>query len=151
MEQNQLKLISLRDAAKMAPYSQEYLGLLVRKGKLFGEKIGGRLYTTEEALKNYLQKTAEASYEHQQRLNVEIPAEEIKKAGINLKWALALLGVTVLLILVGVVIFFKIQDDRRTEMLRNKYFIQEDNSGNVKIFTDYPEQVKSVKVEKKNW
>ena len=151
MEQNQLKLISLRDAAKMTPYSQEYLGLLVRKGKLFGEKIGGKLYTTEEALKNYLQKTAEASYEHQQRLNVEIPAEEIKKAGNNLKWALALLGVTVLLILVGVVIFFKIQDDRRTEMLRNKYFIQEDNSGNVKIFTDYPEQVKSVKVEKKSW
>ena len=151
MEQNQPKLISLRDAAKMTPYSQEYLGLLVRKGKLFGEKIGGKIYTTEDALKNYLQKTAEASYEHQQRLNVEIPAEEIKKAGINLKWALALLGVTVLLVLVGVVIFFKIQDDRRTEMIRNKYFIQEDNSGNVKIFTDYPEQVKSVKVEKKSW
>ena len=134
----------------MTPYSQDYLGLLVRKGRLYGEKIGGKIYTTEEAMKSYLKKTAEASYEHQQRLNVEVDAEEIKKAGINLKWALALLGVVVLLILIGGMIFWKIQDDKKLEMVRNKYNISEDNQGHVILYTDYPEQVKSVEVKKKN-
>ena len=150
MDIQQPKLISLREASKMTPYSQDYLGLLVRKGRLYGEKIGGKIYTTEEAMKSYLKKTAEASYEHQQRLNVEVDAEEIKKAGINLKWALALLGVVVLLILIGGMIFWKIQDDKKLEMVRNKYNISEDNQGHVILYTDYPEQVKSVEVKKKN-
>lgn len=150
MDFQQPKLISLRDASKMTPYSQDYLGLLVRKGRLFGEKIGGKIFTTEEAVKGYMQRTAEASYEHQQKLNVEIQAEEIKKAGINLKWAFSLLGVVVLLVLIGGMIFWKIQDDKKLEMVRNKYNIYEDNQGHVILYTDFPEQVKSVEVKKKN-
>lgn len=147
----QPKLITLKEAAKMTPYSQEYLGLLVRKGRLYGEKIGGKIYTTEEGVKTYLKRAAEYSYDHQQKLNVEIPAEEIKKAGINLKWALALLGVTVILLLIGGMVFWKIQDDKKLELIRNKYVIQEDANGNITILANDPSQVKSVKVEKKTW
>ncbi|MBU1102033.1 helix-turn-helix domain-containing protein, partial [Patescibacteria group bacterium] len=50
------KWLSMLEASKRCSYSQEYLSLLARKGKIFSQKIGRNWYTTEEALKNYLQK-----------------------------------------------------------------------------------------------
>ena len=76
---NEEKFISLNEASRLTPYSSDYLGLLVRKGKLEGEKIDGKWMTSKRAIEVYLQKTAESSYTHQQTLNVKIPAEEIKK------------------------------------------------------------------------
>ncbi|WKZ27142.1 MAG: hypothetical protein QY311_00050 [Candidatus Paceibacterota bacterium] len=49
--------ISLQDAAKISPYSQEYLSLLARRGKLFARKIDGRnWFTTRAALAEYVRK-----------------------------------------------------------------------------------------------
>ena len=48
------KLISLADAAKGTPYSQEYLSLLARRGKLFSKKIGRNWFTTREAIAKYV-------------------------------------------------------------------------------------------------
>ncbi len=62
------KYITLAEAAIGSPYSQEYLSLLARKGKLFSKKIGRNWYTTREALDDYLNK---------QGLNIIIPKDKI--------------------------------------------------------------------------
>ena len=142
---NEEKLISLKEASKLTPFSSDYLGLLVRKGKLGGEKVGGKWMTSKRAIEVYLQKTAESSYVHQQTLNVKIPAEEIKKARVNFKWALVLLAV---IVLAGLMLW-KIMDDKQNENVRNKYRISEDKNGNLTIYADHPEEVKSVNVMSK--
>ncbi len=48
------KYISLAEAVRGTPYSQEYLSLLARRGKLFSKKIGRNWFTTREAVANYL-------------------------------------------------------------------------------------------------
>ncbi|MEK7541380.1 MAG: hypothetical protein AAB533_00850, partial [Patescibacteria group bacterium] len=45
--------VSLANAAEGTPYSQEYLGLLVRKGKLNARKFGRNWYTTKAAVDAY--------------------------------------------------------------------------------------------------
>src|SRR3989344_1952188 len=52
--QGREQLISLADAAQNTPYSQEYLSLLARKGKLFSKKVGRNWYTTREAVEEYI-------------------------------------------------------------------------------------------------
>ena len=52
--QSQEKFISLAEASKGSPYSQEYLSLLARRGKLDAKKIGRNWYTTKESLNKYL-------------------------------------------------------------------------------------------------
>ena len=47
--------ISLRKAAEMVPYSQEYLSLLARTGKLEAMKRGRNWYTNQQALETYLE------------------------------------------------------------------------------------------------
>ncbi|MEK7154115.1 MAG: hypothetical protein AAB792_00995, partial [Patescibacteria group bacterium] len=60
--------IILAEATKDSPYSQEYLSLLARRGKLFSKKIGRNWYTTKEAIQNYLA---------EQGLTIIIPKSEI--------------------------------------------------------------------------
>jgi len=50
------KWLSMQEASKRCSYSQEYLSLLARRGKILSQKIGRNWYTTEEALRDYLQK-----------------------------------------------------------------------------------------------
>lgn len=47
--------IPLREAAKLVPYSQDYLSLLARTGKLEAKKQGRNWVTTRQALETYLQ------------------------------------------------------------------------------------------------
>lgn len=47
-------LISISQAAKGTPYSQEYLSLLARKGKLRAIKISRDWLTTRDAVLSYL-------------------------------------------------------------------------------------------------
>ena len=57
-EQNQEKVepgyIKLIKAAEFSPYSQEYLSLLARKGKIHARKFGRNWYTTLEDLREYI-------------------------------------------------------------------------------------------------
>jgi hypothetical protein len=46
--------ISLQEASKISPYSQEYLSLLARKRKLKCKKFGRTWYTTPENLQEYI-------------------------------------------------------------------------------------------------
>lgn len=54
--QEERKYFSLREAAKLCQYSQEYLSLRARQGKLKAVKIGRNWVTTKEWLKNYIEK-----------------------------------------------------------------------------------------------
>jgi len=49
-------LISLKEIAKYSPYSQEYLSLRARQGKLDALKIENVWYSTKKALKEYMEK-----------------------------------------------------------------------------------------------
>jgi hypothetical protein len=137
--------ITLKEASKLTPYSAEYLGLLIRKEKLEGYKKNGKWFTTESAVKKYLQRAAEYSYEHQQSINVKIPADEIKQAKTRFRWILAF----ALMILFFALFIWKIQDDNRNANVRNKYVLTEDKDGNLTIYANNPSQVKSVKVMQK--
>jgi len=72
------KLILLSEAAKDSPYSQEYLSLLARKGKIFAKKIGRNWFTTKEAIREYLRKQSLAilipknKLQHQERKQTPI-------------------------------------------------------------------------------
>ena len=48
------KFISLQEASKRCEYSQDYLSLRARQGKLKCKKLGRNWYTTEEWLNNYV-------------------------------------------------------------------------------------------------
>ncbi|MEX2090895.1 MAG: hypothetical protein WD989_02035, partial [Candidatus Paceibacterota bacterium] len=65
MTENELKLIekktgknwlSMTEASRRCSYSQEYLSLLARRGKIYAQKIGRNWYTTTDALNDYLKK-----------------------------------------------------------------------------------------------
>ena len=78
--------ISLAEAATHVPYTQEYLGLLARKGKLDAKKIGRNWYTTHEAVLDYYDthndsddfapKDVDSRLEHLDQ-NASFPREEI--------------------------------------------------------------------------
>lgn len=53
LSENQL-FISLREATKYCTYSQEYLSLLARKGKMTAVKINNNWMTTKEAIEEYI-------------------------------------------------------------------------------------------------
>jgi hypothetical protein len=145
MKNFQADMITLKEASKLTPYSAEYLGLLIRKEKLEGYKKNGMWFTTETAVKKYLQRAAEYSYEHQQNINVKIPAAELKQTKTTIRWVAVLLAV---IIFFGLFIW-KIKDDNRNANIREKYRLTEDKDGNITLFADDPAQVKSVKVMKK--
>ena len=48
------KLISLKKAAENTGYHPDYLGYLIRRGKLEGKKIGRNWFTTEKSVKDFL-------------------------------------------------------------------------------------------------
>ncbi|MBI2068574.1 MAG: hypothetical protein HYT67_00490 [Candidatus Yanofskybacteria bacterium] len=48
--------MSMFEASSRCSYSQEYLSLLARRGKIFAQKIGRNWYTTEDSLNEYLKK-----------------------------------------------------------------------------------------------
>lgn len=50
------KFLSLAEASRLTPYSQEYLSLLARRGLIAATKIGKDWYITQEAIKEYMAK-----------------------------------------------------------------------------------------------
>ena len=47
-------LLSLNEAAELCGLSASHLRLLVRKGEIWGRKLGRNWVTTEQAIKEYL-------------------------------------------------------------------------------------------------
>ena len=52
------ELISLAEAASLTPYSQEYISLLARKGKILAWKKGRNWYTTKRVILDYVARQA---------------------------------------------------------------------------------------------
>lgn len=144
MDPNSENLITLTEASKMTPYSSDYLGLLVRKGRLEGVKKEGKWYTEKWVVEKYLNDAAEASYEHQKNLNVKVPEAEIKKAEVNFRWAIILLAV----IIFGGLIIWAISGSRKNVLPQDQFTVVKDADNNLTIYVDNPEEIKSVKVMK---
>ena|SRR6185503_13135100 len=55
------KLISLKEAARISGYSSDYVGQLIRSGKLEGKQVFSNVawMTTEDAIQNYLRRQSE--------------------------------------------------------------------------------------------
>jgi hypothetical protein len=53
MDEQNIKYISLSEAAKLTNYSQEYVSLLCRRKKMKGIKIGRNWVTTKEWIEDY--------------------------------------------------------------------------------------------------
>ena len=90
-----------------------------------------------------MQKVAVASYAHQENLNVEVPAEKIKMASVNFRWALILLAV----IFTGAVLFGAyayVKSKQDSACLR--YKVTKDESGNITIEVGRNEYVRQVLV-----
>jgi hypothetical protein len=137
MTEKNEKLLSLSEASKLTPYSQEYLGLLIRKNRLKAEKKNGKWYLTKSAIEEYMSKVANASYERQESLNVKIPAQENKMAMLNLKWAL----------LLAAIIFIVIATWNIAKSGPNdEYKIERDSHNNLIIHVDDPNSIGSVTV-----
>lgn len=126
----------------MTPYSADYLSLLVRKGRLEGQKENGKWLTTREAVDRYMKKVAEASYFHQESLNVKVPAAEIKKASVSLRWATIMLAV----IVVEAVVFWIVAMNTKTEFVSGKYKVVEDANNNLTIYADDPASIGNVMI-----
>src|SRR3989344_1579138 len=75
------QFISLSEASKNTPYSQEYLSLLARKGKIVSKKIGRNWYTTRLAVEEYIS---------QQGVHVVIPAHAKNKIATLASYSIAL-------------------------------------------------------------
>lgn len=59
IEKNNSIYLSLQEAAEVSPYSQEYLSLRARQGKLRAIKLGRNWVTTKEWLQEYFEKAGE--------------------------------------------------------------------------------------------
>jgi len=128
METNDEKLITLDEASNMTPYTSDYLGQLIRKNRLEAWKQRGRWYTSRQAVERYLQKVAEASYAHQENLNVDVPAEKIKMASVNLRWTLILAGVIFAgAVLFGAYSYVKSREDSACA----RYKVRKDENNNI--------------------
>lgn len=57
MKKEEPKFISLAEAAKLTSYSQDYISLLCRQGKLRAEKLGRNWVTTKEWVYSYIDNT----------------------------------------------------------------------------------------------
>src|SRR3989344_1603069 len=68
--------ITMAQASKLIPYSQEYLSLRARQGKLPAEKIAGEWYTTAEVAENYhrLMVSERPDYNVQNKFSEGLPA-----------------------------------------------------------------------------
>ena len=57
MDDKNLELIPLAEASKLTNYSQEYVSLLCRRGKMKGKKMGRNWFTTKEWIDDYINRT----------------------------------------------------------------------------------------------
>ena len=73
-EKEEGRFISLQEAAAQCEYSQEYLSLRARQGKLGAKKLGRNWVTTEEWLKEYIEKIKLFEIQ-EEKPKIEIPGK----------------------------------------------------------------------------
>ena len=83
------KYISLMEATQSCNYSQEYLSLRARQGKLKSVKVGRNWFTTKEWLEEYLQHNGNGDYTYPPPDNLPVAPENFSP-GKSLKRTLIL-------------------------------------------------------------
>ena len=80
MPEEQPKYISLQEATKYCPYSQDYLSLIARQGKLKAIKIGRNWVTTEEWIKEYVARIKEGNNQnHRKEKSLSVSQTQTEK------------------------------------------------------------------------
>lgn len=90
--------ITLREAADISNYSADYIGQLIRAGKIEGEQVYSSVawVTTEESLRAYTEATNKSKHEHLQSTSI---AQTVENFGIYFLYAIiALLSVLILVV-----------------------------------------------------
>ena len=106
MEKND-KLISLKEAAALSGYSPDYIGQLIRGGKISGKQVFSNVswMTTEKAVRDYIEKDKKSPAPHTlslfERVSVGVSSPEVlTTAYIWASWfVIVLCAVFVLLLL----------------------------------------------------
>src|SRR3989338_7794768 len=84
MQEEEQQYISLAKAADGTPYSQEYLSLLVRKGKIAAKKIGRNWYTTKKEVQKYAERQQGALIQKiEEKFNVSIERQSDTISGLT--------------------------------------------------------------------
>ncbi|MBI2122185.1 MAG: helix-turn-helix domain-containing protein [Candidatus Sungbacteria bacterium] len=73
MDNPEKNYITLAEASEGTPYSQEYLSLLARKGKLSAKKIGRNWYTTRRVMLDYIETQSQALRQEFEKKNGNAP------------------------------------------------------------------------------
>lgn len=96
--------ISLKEAAKMSGYSPDYVGQLIRAGKLSGKQVFSNVawVTTEEAILEYIQKSKKGGVEAEDTFSKKFK-DLLSEKNVLHVYAISLWGTAVLL---GFVILF---------------------------------------------
>jgi len=125
---NKSEYISLKEATKYCDYSQEYLSLRARQGKLKAVKIGRNWVTKKEWVEQYL-KSPDSCYRKEEELVAELKREEDssikyeeKKATLVFKF----LGLAVILLSLSLSLFFlKIERGVSFQKIKEDYSTKE--------------------------
>lgn len=94
LAENKEKLISLKEAAELTGYAPDYIGQLIRKGRLYGKQVYRDVVwmTTEKAVQDYI--NGEASI---QKAKTNLSTARLYKI---LSWAIyGIIGLLVLFII----------------------------------------------------
>ena len=121
------ELISLREAAKISGYSPDYIGQLIRSGKIPGKQVFSNVawMTTEDAVLTHMAKSgkANASQKTAKALLERLSPELLTRAYLVASWCVVAL-VSAFILFLGYV--FAVSVDHRIELesLRNAPYVQ---------------------------
>jgi len=112
------EFISLKEAAKMSGYTPDYVGQLIRAGKLPGKQVFSNVawVTTEEAMLEYVQRSKKGVSEDGTSLTQRV-GEVFSEKNILILYSMVLWGVAVLLVVIAIFLMyvFMVSLDHRIE------------------------------------
>ena len=116
MPEDKNRLISLREAAELSGYSADYVGQLIRAGKIPGKQVYCNIawMTTAEAILDYKQsakaKTRNPGYKllgrYKQRLAMELNTLKLFWDNFRTAWSLFVFALVVLLLFNVCILYF---------------------------------------------
>ncbi|MDI6591429.1 MAG: hypothetical protein QME61_00580, partial [Patescibacteria group bacterium] len=133
-KENSNNYISLQEASKFCNYSQEYLSLRARQGKLKAVKFGRNWVTKKEWLEEYLKKVGEYNLIVQNVKRVEPPKEiekVIEKKPIFRPIGLGLMVALVFILLIAGIVFGK-ENFKNVYLDLKPYLTKISQAGNLK-------------------
>jgi predicted membrane protein len=113
--------ITLKEAAAISGYTPDYLGQLIRKGKLTGTQVYSHVswVTTEEAILDYLEKTTGKQISSS-RVNLGgVPWETIIKIV-----SISAIAIASVLILLSFYVFSALSDRQFSEKVRERVVLE---------------------------